>query len=102
MVLAVGKYQNSMLPTIIKPESRAVVSEHEGLFRLKKVTEDDIAIGKELVHPQTMTISLLATRIPDDQEAILGSTIDSTDQRLREAAAEANSNDSDEDIALYA
>ncbi|KAI6085027.1 hypothetical protein F4821DRAFT_241735 [Hypoxylon rubiginosum] len=97
VVVAVGYIQ------MTRKREPGVLSGLVGLFRPKRITEDDIAIGKELIHPQTMTVSLPATRIPGDQEVILGGTIDSTDQRLQEAAAEAGAgNDSDDDIALYA
>ncbi|KAI1779075.1 hypothetical protein F4818DRAFT_403275 [Hypoxylon cercidicola] len=71
-------------------------------FRPKRTTEDDIVISSELIHPQTMTVSLPATRIAGDQEVILGGSLNPSDPRLNEPAEEANGDDSDDDIALYA
>ncbi|XXH02804.1 hypothetical protein Hte_009191 [Hypoxylon texense] len=74
------------------------------VFRPKRTTEDDIEISSELIHPQTMTVSLPASRIPGDQEVILGGNLGASDPRLNEIAEEANDEDldSDDDITLYA
>ncbi|KAI1105413.1 hypothetical protein F4804DRAFT_304320 [Jackrogersella minutella] len=72
-------------------------------FRPKGSTLDDITITNEFVQPSTMTVSFPPTRIPGDQEAILGGTVDTNEHRF-EASVNAthDDDDSDDDMVLYA
>ncbi|KAI0836142.1 hypothetical protein F5Y06DRAFT_274283 [Hypoxylon sp. FL0890] len=73
-------------------------------FQSKKPSLDEINITNEFVHPKTMTVSLPRTRIPGDQEAILGGDVDFSEQGFEVPVGDVNDdgNDSDDDMVLYA